>query len=183
MKKQQIYHRYQPLLLDAKQAHKTRAVVYAKTGTVTLTHPQLSELIGKTSVTIPASHQFPLAFASLSDLAKAISSLSNSPLFDGKQTLREAFDKEFQQYLSLVNTSQKKGDWEPDYGTYVYDHVRGDLFLVATEFWHRIGLVTSTGTLIQDPKQKKSWMEIRQILQEKVVGFIGASVGGNVLCQ
>ena len=68
-----------------------------------------------------------------------------------------------------------------DYGTYVIDHARGDLYLVAPERWHKLALVTSNSKLLTDPEGTLTWAEIRRKLEGAVVGFVGLSVGGNLL--
>ncbi|MBP9819297.1 hypothetical protein KBC79_01015 [Candidatus Woesebacteria bacterium] len=173
-------HRLQPLVFAAKEAHKNGWVQYQQDGNVRVTHPEIDQIVGKKEVVIEPDHQFPLVFSTLADLAKALSSSANSPMIDGL-SLREHFDREFDEYRQLTEVAQAEGVWEPDYGSYVFDSVTGNLFLVAPERWHRTALVTSTGMLLTDKEQKMSWYEVRQLLESKVIGFVGASVGGNLI--
>ena len=173
-------HALQPLVFSATEAHQTSVIQYDETGAVTLTHPALQASVGADSVQIPLEKQFPLAFATLADLGKALSSSANSPMLEGK-SLRDEYDAEFQSYLTALQSAQDAGEVEPDYGSYVYDVVTGNLFLVAPERWHRTALVTSTGMLLTDKKKELNWHQVRTLLERKVVGFIGASVGGNLI--
>lgn len=170
-----------PLLIDARSSHEEGIVRYDEIGTVTFCHPHLVDLVGQNEVQVPLSHQFPAVRATFDDLNKALSSLANSPLLADGRTLRQMYEEESAHYEELVAQAFSDGLWEPDYGTYVYDHFKGDLYLIAPEFWHRLALVTSNSMLLTDPEGKLSWMEVRQKLESAVVGFAGASVGGNVL--
>jgi hypothetical protein len=115
------------------------------------------------------------------DLNKALSGLSNSPRLADGSSLRQRFDEELARYMALVEAAQERSDCEPDYGTYVFDHHRRDLYLVAPEFWHRLGLVTNNAKLLTDPEGRLTWGEIRAIFDDAVIGFAGASVGGNIV--
>jgi molybdopterin/thiamine biosynthesis adenylyltransferase len=95
--------------------------------------------------------------------------------------LRQEFDDEFESYRGLVEASERAGRWEPDYGSYVFDHVTERLFLLAPERWHRVALTTSTGTLLRDVTLEKTWREVRGVLENACVGVVGASVGSNVI--
>ena len=174
-------YQYEPLVFDAAQAHASDTVRYESDGTVRLSHPGLSEKNGGRSLTIGPERQYPLVFASMMDLAKALSQSANSPIADGDISLRERFDREFERYRHLVEQSMAEGRWEPDYGSYVYDRLDHALYLVLPEYWHRIALVTSGGALLQDVERRMSWAEIRQRLDHFVVGVVGASVGGNLV--
>jgi len=97
-------------------------------------------------------------------------------------TLREAFDAEHRKYLALLAQARDSPDvWEPDYGTYVYDRRTGDLYLVAPEYWHRLALLASNAKLLTDPSSTMTAEEIRDRLTDTVVGFIGASLGSNLV--
>jgi molybdopterin/thiamine biosynthesis adenylyltransferase len=115
------------------------------------------------------------------DLAKALSSQANSPRSGSNQTLREEFDQEFERYRGLVDEAERAGKWEPDYGSYVFDHVTERLFLIAPERWHRVALTTSTGTLLRDAALELSWGQVRSVLENATIGVVGASVGSNVV--
>jgi hypothetical protein len=143
---------------------------------VRLSHPELD---GPTVV--PTDHQYPLVFPTLLALDKALSSSSNSPRLRSGKTLREAFDDEYQGYLKLLSSAQAGSGWEPDYGTYVYDRRARDLYLVAPEFWHRLALLTSNAKLLTDPAGNMTAEEIRERLSGTVIGFVGASLGSNVV--
>jgi hypothetical protein len=129
---------------------------------------------------IAPERQYPAVRATFDDLNKALSRLANSPLVDGERTLRQLYETEAERYDTLAGEAYAEGRWEPDYGTYVLDQHRGDLYLVAPERWHRLALVTSNAMLLTDPERRLSWMEVRRRLEGAVVGFAGASVGGNV---
>jgi hypothetical protein len=164
-------------LLDATQAHHERQISYDSAGNVRLCHPEL----GAATLISPAQ-QYPCAFPTLLSLDKALSSSSNSPRLHSGKTLREAFDAEHQRYLELLSQAQASADvWEPDYGTYVYDRRTGDLYLIAPEYWHRLALLTSNAKLLTDPWGSMTAEQIRDRLADTVVGFIGASLGSNVV--
>jgi hypothetical protein len=167
---------WRPLLLEAAAAHRTRQIAYDSDGTVRLSHPEID---GPT--VIPTDHQYPLVLPTLLALDKALSSSSNSPRLRSGQTLREAFDTEYQAYLKLLASVQEANGWEPDYGTYVYDRRTRDLYLVAPEFWHRLALLTSNAKLLTDPSGNMTAEEIRERLGGTVIGFVGASLGSNVV--
>lgn len=170
-----------PLVFDAAVAHLDRLVEYCEDGTVICRHPELARRGRGAELRIPNSRQFPAIRATFDDLNKALSRLSNSPLIDGVSTLRQRYEVEAARYDDMCAETFAAGEWEPGYGTYVLDHVKGDLYLVAPEIWHRLALVTSNSMLLTDPEAQLSWREVRQRLEGAVVGFAGVSVGGNVL--
>lgn len=167
-----------PFVIDAKKAHREKIVTYSKNGSLALhyesTHLKINRIISK-------KHQFSLIRPTFDDLNKALSSTANSPLSSSKKTLREEFSKVLATYESLVKASSAAGEWEPDYGTYVYDPVTENIYLIAPEKWHRLSLVVSTSKLLTDLKATLSWRDIRERFDNVVIGIVGASVGGNVL--
>ncbi|HVZ34833.1 MAG TPA: hypothetical protein VG963_20540 [Polyangiaceae bacterium] len=168
---------WRPLLLEAGAAHRSGQVSYAPDGTVRFCHSELRE-----PALVPTEHQYPLVFPTLLALDKALSNSSNSPRLRNGSTLREAFDGEYRRYLSLAKElGETTPTWEPDYGTYVYDRRTQDLYLVAPEFWHRLALLTSNAKLLTDPEGKLTAEEIRERLSGTVIGFVGASLGSNVI--
>lgn len=181
MNHQAARYQHQPLVFDAARAHADGTLLYRDDGTVLLTHPSLSESSGSQPISIGPERQYPLVFASMMDLSKALSQSSNSPIAEGDLSLRERFDREFEHYRRLVEKSMAEGQWEPDYGSYVYDRLDHALYLVLPEYWHRIALVTSAGALLQDVERCMTWAEVRRRLDNFVVGVIGASVGGNLV--
>ena len=174
-------HSLRPLNLAAAEAHAKGWVRYEDDATAVVEWDGLTPLTGKSTARFPANRQYPAARATLDDLNKALSSLSNSPRADEGKTLRELYDAEVDHYEGLVTAAQASGQLEPDYGTYVIDHARGDLYLVVPERWHRLALVTSNSKLLTDPAGRLTWAEIRHKLEGAVVGFVGMSVGGNLL--
>lgn len=174
-------HALQPSVIPAALAHAEGYVRYAEDGSVSLRYPGLLDILGTEHVEIAASHQHPLVFASFTDLSKALSSRANSPLLDSGRSLREEFDDEFTRYRELCERCEQQGGWEPDYGSYVHDHVAGRLYLVAPERWHRVALTTSTGTLLRDPAGQLNYRQVRSRLEAANVGVIGVSVGSNVI--
>ena len=168
-------HAWRPLLLDAAEAHRTGTVRYDANGTVTLSHAAL-----RGSVVVSTAQQYPCVLPTFLALDKALSSASNSPRTDAGPSLREAFDQEYQGYLAQM-TRGAQSAWEPDYGTYVYDRKTGDLYLIAPEHWHRLALLTSNAKLSTDPAGELSSAQIRARLQSAVIGFVGASLGSNII--
>lgn len=170
-------YQWRPLLINAGEAHNKGIVTYAEDGTVTLTHPRLER-----PREILAEHQYPLIFPTFLALDKALSGVSNSPKMSTGGSLRNAFDKEYGSYLAqLESVTADKRRWEPDYGNYVFDRRTGDLYLVAPQFWHRVALLTSNAKLLTDPAGTMSAEQIRDKLSATVVGFVGASLGSNVI--
>ncbi|MEI6532715.1 MAG: hypothetical protein WCO06_02655 [Candidatus Roizmanbacteria bacterium] len=168
----------QPILFDVKTAHKQKQIEYKKNGDVIVRY----EIDGnKEEILVPSTHQFPTIMASFQDLGKALSQTSNSPLLKEKKNLREMYEEEFASYEKMVEQCLESGHWEPDYGSYVFDKVQNELFMVLPEFWHRLGLVTNNSKLLTDQENKKSWQEIRTKFDGAVIGVIGASVGGNLV--
>jgi hypothetical protein len=174
-------HSLRPLRLDAAEAHTTGWVRYERDTTAVVECESLTTATGTSSMRFSAARQYPAVRATLDDLNKALSSLANSPRAEDGKTLRELYDQEVERYEGLVSDAQASGRLEPDYGTYVIDHARGDLYLVAPERWHKLALVTSNSKLLTDPDGRLTWAEIRQKLEGAVVGFLGVSVGGNLL--
>lgn len=170
-----------PILVDATHAHQERLIRYEDDGTVVCSHPALVRHGRGAEMQFPPSRQYPAIRATFDALNKALSSLSNSPLIDDRKTLRELYEEESARYEDLAATAYAEGRFEPDYGHYVVDHARGDLYLVAPERWHRLALVTSNSMLLTDPAGTMSWQEIRRRFESSVVGFAGVSVGGNIL--
>ena len=174
-------HSLRPLRLDAAEAHASGWVRYESDTTAVVECERLTTATGRSSMRFSAERQYPAVRATLDDLNKSLSSLANSPRADGGKTLRELYDEEVERYEGLVSDAQASGRVEPDYGTYVIDHARGDLYLVAPERWHKLALVTSNSKLLTDPEGTLTWAEIRRKLEGAVVGFVGLSVGGNLL--
>ncbi len=170
-----------PVLLDAAEAHRTGAVVYAEDGTATLAPGAADPAAPPAAIRVPPDRQFPAIRATFDDLNKALSRLANSPAAEGGRTLRGLYDDELERYEELVRRAHERSLFEPDYGTYVWDGFAGNLYLVAPERWHRLALVASNAKLVADPEGRLAWQEIRRRLESAVVGFAGASVGGNVL--
>lgn len=170
-------YRWRPLLLAAARAHREAAVSYDDAGNATLQHPALPA-----SVRIPPERQYPCVLPTLLALDKALSTTSNSPRLSSGLSLREAFDHQYREYLERLGELQTQGSgWEPDYGTYVYDRKAGDLYLIAPEPWHRLALLSSNAKLLTDPAGTLSAEQIRDKLGGTVVGFVGASLGSNVI--
>lgn len=173
-------HSLRPLLLDAAEAHRERYIIYEDDGTAVCRHPSLPRYGRGPEMRVAPDRQYPAIRSTFDDLNKALSRLANSPLIDDRHTLRQLYEAEAERYERLAAAAYEEGRWEPDYGNYVLDHRCGDLYLVAPERWHRLALVTSNAMLLTDPDVKLSWMEVRARLEGAVVGFAGASVGGNV---
>jgi len=174
-------HSLRPLCLDAATAHACGWVRYEPDSTAVVACEALSHAAGRSAITFGPDRQYPAIRATFDDLNKALSSLANSPRAEGGKTLRQLYDEEVERYEHLVAQAQADGRVEPDYGTYVVDHARGDLYLVAPERWHRLALVTSNSKLLTDPARALTWAEIRARLERAVIGFVGVSVGGNLL--
>jgi hypothetical protein len=174
-------HSLRPIRLDAAEAHAKGWVRYEPDTTAVVECEALEQATNKSSMRFGPERQYPAVRATFDDLNKSLSSLANSPRAEGGKTMRQLYDEEVERYEALVGEAQAKGQLEPDYGTYVIDHARGDLYLVAPERWHRLALVTSNSKLLTDPEGKLTWAEIRQKLEAAVVGFVGVSVGGNLL--
>jgi molybdopterin/thiamine biosynthesis adenylyltransferase len=177
----QTRHELQPIVVPAQLSHAEGFVRYAADGSVTFRHPALEALGLDAEVVVPPWAQHPLVFATFTDLSKALSSSANSPLLESGRSLREEFDLEFTRYRQLCDDCEQRGGWEPDYGSYVYDHVARRLYLIAPERWHRIALTTSTGTLLRDPEGKLHYRQVRAVLEAANIGVVGVSVGSNVV--
>jgi hypothetical protein len=173
-------HALEPILIDAAVAHREGYIEYAEDGTVVCRHPALLRYRRSSELHIAPDRQYPAIRATFEDLNKALSRLSNSPLIDGRHTLRQMYDAEADHYEVLAGAAYAEGKWEPDYGTYVIDHWGEALYLIAPARWHRLALVTSNAMLVTDPELRFSWQEMRRRLEGAVVGFAGASVGGNI---
>jgi len=166
-----VTHSLRPRLIDAADAHRNGEITYDAEGNAHL-HSE--------GMRIPPTRQYAAIRATFDDLNKAVSSQANSPSVGG-QSLRARYEQEAERYEALVVEAMAEGKLEPDYGTYVYDAARQELYLVAPEPWHRLALVTSNSKLLTDPEGQLSWEQIRQRLERAVVGFAGVSVGGNLL--
>lgn len=171
-----------PVVVDAALAHAQGLVEYEDDGTAICRFAQLGEGEGDApgEVRVAPARQFPAIRATFDDLNKTLSRLSNSPLIDGS-SLRSIYERESQRYDELALEAHAAGRWEPDYGTYVFDHSRGALYLIAPKRWHRLALVTSNAMLLTDPDASLAWREVRARLEGAVVGFAGLSVGSNIL--
>jgi hypothetical protein len=166
-----------PLIFPAAEAHAGGWITYDDDATVTCRHPAL----GGEALRIVAGRQYPVVRATFEDLNKALSRLATSPAGEGAATLRQMYEAESARYDALAAAAYDEGRFEPDYGSYVVDRARGELYLVAPEPWHRLALVTSNSTLLTDPDARLSWREVRARLEGAVIGFAGVSVGGNIL--
>lgn len=180
---------WRPLVMSAARAHHEGWIVYDGSGAITLQHPALPGL-----VRVAPEQQYPCVLPTLLALDKALSTASNSPPLrspptrSGGLTLRAQFDAEYRAYLEQLSEPRLSehttgGAWEPDYGSYVYDLRTGDLYLLAPEYWHRLSLLTSNAKLLTDPENRLSAEQIRERLGSAVVGFVGASLGSNVLAS
>jgi molybdopterin/thiamine biosynthesis adenylyltransferase len=167
---------WRPLVLEAAEAHREGWISYDEQGWVAIRHAALPS-----QVRVAPEQQYPCVLPSLLALDKALSSASNSPRSRSGETLRSAFEREYSRYLDELVRERAASSWEPDYGSYVYDVRVGDLYLVAPEFWHRLALLTSNAKLLADPAGALSAEQIRDRLVSTVVGFVGASLGSNVI--
>ncbi|HEY4132379.1 MAG TPA: ThiF family adenylyltransferase [Gemmatimonadaceae bacterium] len=174
-------HALRPVLLDAAAAHANGWVRYSADATAVVSCDALASVGRADGMTFHIERQYPAIRATFDDLNKALSALANSPRTASGKTLREEYETEVERYETLVGEAMASGKLEPDYGTYVVDHAHGDLYLVAPERWHRLALVTSNSKLVTDPERALSWSAIRERLENAVVGFLGVSVGGNLL--
>jgi molybdopterin/thiamine biosynthesis adenylyltransferase len=161
-------------------AHSEGHVKYLDSGDVELREPWLEARAQGAPRVIPPHRQFPCVLATFLDLSKALSSTANSPLMASGKSLRDEFDAEFDKYRKLCSVAAERRQWEPDYGSYLFDPTTESLFLLAPEFWHRVALQTSAGALLQ-PEARQPWFNVRERLSSTVVGVIGASVGSNVI--
>lgn len=172
-------YRNRPLVLPVAEAHAQGIVSYAEDGTVRLVYQREGIDL---SVSIPLERQYSAVLASFQDLNKALSQTANSPRTTDGKSLRERFDEEMARYEMLLEDHAATDAFgEPDYGTYVYDQIAHELFLILPEFWHRLGLVTNNSKLLTDPEGKLSWHEIRTKFDNATIGVVGASVGGNLV--
>jgi len=171
----------QPLLLDAGRAHREQLVRYDSDGTAWLRHPDHEQLGLAAAIAIGADQQFPAIRATFEDLQRSLLGAPRSPLVEPEQTLSQMYEREVRLYAALAAEAHAAGAFEPDYGSYVFDRVSGRLYLIAPERWHRLALVASNSKLMTDPEGQLSWVEIRRRLEGAVLGFAGASVGGNLL--
>ena len=169
-------YRWRPLVVPAAAAHRSGAVVYDSAGVVTFRHSMLGE-----PLEVPPARQYPCVLPTLLALDKSLSNASNSPRLASGSTLRQAFDAEYRTYLEQLSSLPPSGPWEPDYGSYVFDRRTAELYLVAPEFWHRLALLASNGKLNTDPAGAMTAEQIRDRLAGTVVGFVGASLGSNVV--
>lgn len=180
---------WRPLVMSAAQAHRAGWIVYDSSGTITLRHPASTRV-----VTVAPEQQYPCVLPTLLALDKALSTASNSPPLRSPPThassslragltLRAQFDAEYREYLAQLAEPSASAAWEPDYGSYVYDRRTGDLYLLAPEYWHRLALLTSNARLLTDPEGVFNAEQIRERLGSAVVGFVGASLGSNVLAS
>src|SRR6187399_2144051 len=128
-----VTHSLRPRLIDAADAHRNGEITYDAEGNAHL-HSE--------GMRIPPTRQYAAIRATFDDLNKAVSSQANSPSVGG-QSLRARYEQEAERYEALVVEAMAEGKLEPDYGTYVYDAARQELYLVAPEPWHRLALVTS----------------------------------------
>ncbi|MCX7997242.1 MAG: hypothetical protein N2691_05855 [Patescibacteria group bacterium] len=177
-------YQFRPFVVAATTAHAEGLVVYDNDGVATVRYCD-AMTGGPRTATVPLTGQFPLILPSLQDLNKALSQTANSPKTSDGRSLRERFDAEMTAYEEMLEQAmtaagEDRPYSEPDYGTYVYDTVFNQLFLILPEFWHRLGLVTNNGNLCTDPDGKRSWEEVRAVFDGATVGIVGASVGGNL---
>ncbi|HKO91209.1 MAG TPA: hypothetical protein VJU61_08655 [Polyangiaceae bacterium] len=177
------YRQYalRPLVLDAGRAHREQLIRYDEDGTAWLRHPEHERLGLPAVIAIGTDHQFCAIRTTFEDLQRPLLGVAKSPLVDGTYSLSDLYEQEVRSYAALAADAYAAGVFEPDYGSYVFDRVAGNLYLVAPERWHRFGLVASNSKLLTDPEGKLSWIEIRRLLEGAVLGFAGASVGGNLL--
>jgi hypothetical protein len=177
------YRRYalRPLLLDAGQAHREQVVHYDSEGVAWLRHPDHEQLGLAPVMAIGPQHQFSAIRATFEDLQRSLLGAPRSPLVEAGQTLSQMYEQEVRRYAALAAEAYAAGSFEADYGTYVFDRVANHLYLIAPERWHRLALVASNSKLMTDPEGSLSWVDIRRRLEGAVLGFAGASVGGNLL--
>jgi hypothetical protein len=170
-----------PLLLDATRAHREQLVHYDADGTAWLRHPEHEQLGLPPQIAIGPERQFSAIRTTFEDLQRPVLGAPLSPRVEGELTLSELYEREVRAYGATASEAYAAGAFEPDYGSYVFDRVAGNLYLIAPERWHRLALIASNSKLVTDPEGKLSWVEIRRRLEGAVLGFAGASVGGNLL--
>jgi molybdopterin/thiamine biosynthesis adenylyltransferase len=103
---------------------------------------------------------------------------STSPIVGKNQTLRDAFNKEWEKYSDAL-TAQKSRYLE--YGVYAYYEEKNELVRFCEPYWHKVVAVASSSKLISDPNNKLSWNEIRNIFQNTTIAVAGCSVGGSII--
>ncbi|MDE2589571.1 MAG: hypothetical protein KGL95_07895, partial [Patescibacteria group bacterium] len=115
-----------PFVIGVKEAHEKKIIVYNEEGIVIFSHPN-----GDSPKTIYPDHQYSLIRPTFDDLNKALSSTANSPLLTGDKSLRNQFEHEKNSYEKLVEEVESRGEWEPEYGTYVFDYITQNLYIIA----------------------------------------------------
>jgi hypothetical protein len=171
---------WKPIVIEAKKAHLQKWVVYQKDGSVKFKHPDLQDRLGVKSLIIPPGQQQLTIQNTIDALDNALSNQVNSPLLPNHKTLRQKFDQMKTEYERLVDLTYEKGEWEPDFGCYIFDPKELVLYRTVDKEWWRWGLITSPAMLITDPQNKLSWFEKREKMDNFVVGIGGNSVGGNI---
>src|SRR3990167_2562576 len=124
-----VNYKFKPIVIDATIAHQEKYIIYNMQGIVTFHNPEL----GNKSLQIAPSQQFPGIFATFEDINKTLSQFANSPATTGQKTLRQKFDEEYNVYQQLIEKTYESNRWEPDYGTYIFDRITNNLFLIAPE--------------------------------------------------
>lgn len=199
-----------PILFDAGIAHREGFVKYQNDGSVLLRHPDIVgpseikiiskakqrlsvELMTMTDVFEPLSRvtkppELPEGSSlrrsfenSISELRNQLGSDANSISVAPNPTLLDLFSEENYLYQKLRVPDYEKGEFESDYGNYLYDPLHGVLFKIAPEHIHRLALVTSNSHILNNPERALSWLEIRQVFDNATIAVAGMSVGSNVM--
>jgi molybdopterin/thiamine biosynthesis adenylyltransferase len=164
----------EPILFESNIAHKESTILYLPNGEAKVRTPQ-------GDVVVPLSQQFDLTQATIFGLNERLTSSASSPLINKRgQTLRDLFNEEWQQYENALDEMSTTLQGYFDYGVYAYYPRRNDLVRFCPKFWHRTVATASTSMLIADLDGKRSWREIRNLLEGAVIGVAGASVGNNI---
>lgn len=173
----QTQHKRQSLgsqfVISAKLAQKSSYITFRSNGEANISYKNIQAVV-------PIENQFPLIMPMYQDLSKALSLISNSPVLSNALSLREEFDREFEKYVTLLEKEEDQKRTIP-YGNYFYDSFRNNLYHIPPEKFYRLSLVTNNAKLLTDEKDAMTWSQIRAIFDDVVVGFLGASVGGNIL--
>lgn len=160
-----------PVLCDAKKAHTTKLVQYDKKGRATINFKNEKKMV-------PLENQFDLTQGTIFGLNERLTDAATSPKLKKGQTLRSLFNLEWNKYQKAL---EQASGHEMDYGIYAYYERANHLVKYCDPFWHKVVSVASTSMLLRDPKKKLSWSEVRERLDNFVIGVVGASVGNSII--
>lgn len=158
-----------PVLLDARQAIEEGVISFRGNKIVYIPQDNDRRRLKEKEITVfPRAQYNSMVYSTLSGLDDAIP--AESPLRQSFALIWDDFTANFEDL-----------EYMRRFGSYVYYPVSKHMVHFAPPDLHRLALMASNATLIEDPRGEMGWEDIRKIFDNLVIGVVGTSVGSNIV--